>query len=268
MKNLKIYFLTILFLTVFIAQSQQTKKDSIAQTTLITDRPDATESPNTVPQGFFQYEGGFLFSKNKAGTGGVDRTALNTGLFRIGVLDNLELRLGYNIMEQTHEMLVCATTAKELSGLDPMLLGFKMAIRQGETGKADLGFMAHVYLPFTASEDFRPQTTAVDFRFSVGHTLNESSSIAYNIGAQWAADEAEMAYVYTVAYGLSLSEKWGVYLELYGDLPENSSPNHSWDTGLTYLINNHIQLDATIGSGITTDQAILLSTGLSVRFPR
>ena len=259
--------ITLLFFSLSL-QAQQSRRDSIAQTTLITDRPDATESPNTVPAGFWQYEGGFLYSKDKAGTSGIEKTVYNTGLFRIGVLDNLELRLGYNVMNERQELLDGAFSPEESSGIDPVLLGFKTAIRQGKEGKADLGFMGHIYLPFTASKDFRPQPTAVDFRFSVGHVLGENSSIAYNIGAQWAADEAEMAYVYTIAYGLSLSKKWGMYLELYGDLPENNAPNHSWDTGFTYLVNNYIQLDVTLGSGITTDQAILFSTVLSVRLPR
>jgi len=62
--------ITLLFFS-FSLQAQQSRRDSIAQTTLITDRPDATESPNTVPAGFWQYEGGLLYSKDKAGTSGI-----------------------------------------------------------------------------------------------------------------------------------------------------------------------------------------------------
>ena len=64
--------ITLLFFSLSL-QAQQSRRDSIAQTTLITDRPDATESPNTVPAGFWQYEGGFLYSKDKAGTSGIEK---------------------------------------------------------------------------------------------------------------------------------------------------------------------------------------------------
>jgi len=248
--------------------AKEALKQAVINSALITDRPDATESPNTIPVGFVQYEGGFLFSKDKPGTQGVEKTVYNTGLFRIGLLDNLELRLGYNVLNERQEMLDGASKAIENSGIDPMLFGFKVAIRQGEEGKADIGAMGHVYLPFTATTAFRPETTAADFRFSVAHTLSEKSSLAYNAGAQWGADSSEMAYVYTIAYGYSLSDKWGMYMELYGDLPENSSPNHSWDAGLTYLLSNAVQFDATIGSGISTNQEVLFSAGVSVRLPK
>lgn len=266
--NLKNIAVFILLSATLSLQAQKIKKDSIAQTTLITDRPDATESPNSLPTGFCQYEGGFLYSKDKGESKGIEKTVYNTGLFRIGIIDNLELRLGYNVINERQEFLDVTLRSIKSSGLDPMLFGFKTTIRQGKDGKADLGFMGHIYLPFTASKDFRPQTTAVDFRFSISHVLGAHSNIAYNIGAQWPADLSEMAYLYTLAYGLSLSDKWGVYLEVYGDLPENNASKHYWDTGFTYLLNNYIQLDATVGSGITTDQAILFSTGLSVRLPR
>ena len=185
--SFKSFFFTVslcFVTTVALGQQQQKNGDkaaqraAVAQSTLITDRPDATESPNTVPVGFVQYEGGFLYTKDAPGTNGVEQTVYNTGLFRIGLLDNLELRLGYNVLEEKRERQQGLFKAEEFSGIDPMLFGFKVAIRQGEEGKADIGAMGHVYLPFTASAALRPETTAADFRFSVAHTLTERSSLA------------------------------------------------------------------------------------------
>ncbi|WAC01178.1 transporter [Lacinutrix neustonica] len=48
---------------------------------------------------------------------------------------------------------------------------------------------------------------------------------------------------------------------------ENNKANHLWDAGITYLISNNIQLDATVGTSITTGQDILISTGVSFRIP-
>jgi hypothetical protein len=73
--------------------------------------------------------------------------------------------------------------------------------------------------------------------------------------------------LYSLSYGYSLSDKTGIYTEIYGNLPENSKSNHLWDAGVTYLISNNVQLDATIGSGITDGQDILLSTGISFKLP-
>ena len=123
-------------------------------------------------------------------------------------------------------------------------------------------------MPFTAPEEVRPQYTSADFRFAFNHTLNEKSGIAYNLGAQWGSDNPEIAYIYTLAYGYSLTDKLGAYVEIYGDLPEDSKANHFWDAGLTYMIAPLIQLDATIGQSITTGQDILISGGISFRIDK
>jgi hypothetical protein len=132
----------------------------------------------------------------------------------------------------------------------------------------EIGLLGHLYLPFSAATDYRPETTGVDFRFSFAHTLSEKSSLAYNLGAQWVDDSPEAAYVYTLVYGYSVSSKIGLYAELYGDLPEDNRANHLWDAGVTYLISPSFQLDATIGSSITEGQDILLSAGVSFRIPK
>jgi len=71
-----------------------------------TDRPDFTESPNTVPQGALQIETGFILEHDAAivvypfpGTAIEERTyrntTLNTSLLRFGLFENLELRFNY-----------------------------------------------------------------------------------------------------------------------------------------------------------------------------
>jgi hypothetical protein len=234
---------------------------------LITDRPDATESPTAVPKGFLQVETGGFYESFEENSVKTENFTYNTTLVRYGLLDNLELRLGWNFIEgQT------SINGKKLdnvtSGFDPLLLGFKTTISEEKGAMPEIGFLGHIYLPFSASTDYRPETTGVDFRFSFAHTLSEKSSIAYNIGATWGNDSPEAAYIYTVAYGYSITDKIGAYAEVYGDFPEDNKANHLWDAGLTYLINKNVQLDATVGSSITKGQDLLLSAGISFRIPK
>ncbi len=234
---------------------------------LITDRPDATESPTAVPKGFLQVEtGGFYesFEKNNIKT---EMFTYNTTLVRYGLLNNLELRLGWDFVEG--QTKVNGTALDNVtSGFNPLLLGFKTTIVQENGCMPEIGFLGHLYLPFTAGSDYRPETTGVDFRFSFANTLSDKSSIAYNLGAAWRDDSPEAAYLYTVAYGYAITDKLGAYAELYGDFPENSKANHLWDAGLTYLVSNDVQLDATVGSSITKGQDLLISAGVSFRIPK
>ena len=237
---------------------------------IITDRPDATESPNTVEPGFIQIETGGYYTRFEENEITFETLGYNTTLARIGLLENLELRLGVNYEDNRVTSKMGATeTTTDFESFTPMLAGIKINLFEGRSG-TDFGFLGHIYLPFTTRTPDgvtpEPSTTGADFRFSVGHELSERSGIAYNLGGQWAGDDTGMAFVYTVAYGYALSDKIGAYVELYGDAPELSSANHYWDAGFTYLAGWNLQYDLTFGRSITEGQDLLLSAGLSYKF--
>ncbi|MFC4722990.1 transporter [Geojedonia litorea] len=233
---------------------------------LITDRPDATESPSVMPKGFIQVETGAFYETYEENGLKSENYTYNTTLVRIGILNNLELRVGWDFVEGITK-LNGNKLDNVTSGFNPLLLGVKTSIASEQGCFPEIGLLGHLYLPFTASTDYRPETTGADFRFAFAHTLSENSSLSYNIGAAWGDDSPEIAYVYTIAFGQSITNKLGAYAELYGDLPEDNSSNHYWDAGLTYLVSNNIQLDATVGSSITKGQDLLISAGLSFRIP-
>lgn len=231
---------------------------------LITDRPDATEAANTVGTGFLQFETGAFYTEDEDGDLTTKSTTFNTMLIRYGIFDNFELRLGWNFTETQFEVSG-VENPDVLSGMDPLLLGAKIGITEEKGWIPTIGLIGHVFLPLSASSDYRPESTGVDFRFAFAHTLSERSSLSYNLGAQWGDDSPEAAYIYTIAYGYAVTDAFGVYVELYGDLPEDSGPNHLWDAGFSYLVNDNLQLDATVGCGIRSDQQLLLSAGISYR---
>lgn len=265
----RILTLLILFILISI-QGKAQQNDGQDSTTdppeLITDRPDATEASRVVPKGALQIETGGLYTTFEENGITTDTYVFNTALLRYGILENFELRLGWNIMEERtkDETLDIETIA---SGMSPLLAGMKVQITDENGWVPEIALIAHLFFPFTAGEDFRPETTGADFRFSGSHTIDEKSSIGYNIGAEWGDDSPEIAYIYTLAYGRSITHNTGFYLEVYGDFPEDSSANHYWDAGVTWLPIPNLQFDATVGSGITEGQDLLLSAGVSYRIP-
>lgn len=263
--NYTFIFLMALFGSMSIYAQNDTSVD-VASEPLVTDRPDATESPTTIAPGFVQVETGGFYESYE--TNGIKNESFtyNTTLVRLGLLDNLEFRLGWDFVEG--QTSVNGNRFDNItSGFSPLLFGTKIAISEEKGWMPEIGLIGHLFLPFTASSDYRPETTGVDFRFSFAHTLSEKSSLSYNLGAQWGNDSPEAAYIYTIAYGYSITYKFGAYVELYGDLPEDNKANHLWDAGFTYLLSNNVQLDATVGSSITDGQDILLSAGVSFRLP-
>ncbi|WP_047551974.1 transporter [Psychroserpens sp. Hel_I_66] len=263
MKN-KIILLWCLIIGSGALYAQDENESEKSSQPLVTDRPDATEASSTVGKGILQIESGGLYDSFEENSIKNENYTYNTTLVRYGILDNLELRLGWDFVEGTTKV-----NGNKLdnvtSGLSPLLLGVKIDIAEEKNGMPEIALIGHVFPLFSASKDYRPETTAIDFRFSLSHTLSENSSIAYNIGGQWGNDSPEAAAIYTVAYGYSFTEKFGMYAELYGDLPEDSKANHYWDAGLTYLVSNDLQIDTYFGRSITKGQDILIGLGASLR---
>ncbi len=255
--------LSICFLAItYFASAQETNNDLGP---LVTDRPDQTEASTLVPVGFIQIETGAAFESFKDGSIKTEDFTINTTLIRFGLLESLELRLGWDVVDGT--LKNNGNTVDVTSGFSPLLFGVKLAIAEEKGALPEIGFIGHINLPFLASSDYKPETTGVDFRFAFTHTLSERSSLAYNVGAAWEGDNPEASYLYTIAYGYSFTDKLGAYAELYGDFPENSMANHLWDAGVTYLISDNVQLDATVGTSITEGQDLLISGGVSFRLP-
>ncbi len=255
-----------MFLSIGLFAQNDTNNNEESIPEMITDRPDATESPNAVPFKMLQIETGGLYASNKDNGVKTELFNYNNTLLRYGLFKNFELRLAWAISD-TKESIDNQDSKVIASGFAPLVLGAKVAIVEEKGLLPDIGLMIHMALPFLASEDYKPETTSVSFRFAFAHTLNEKSSISYNLGARWGDDSPEAAYIYTLSYGYSITDKFGAYTELYGNMPEDSRSNHSWDAGLTYLIKHNLQLDATIGSGLSENQDILLSAGVSFRIP-
>ncbi|GHC45101.1 Putative MetA-pathway of phenol degradation [Ulvibacter litoralis] len=244
-----------------VAQENETVED------LVTDRPDATESSRAVPLHSLQVETGIFYESFKETESHFETIGYNTTLLRYGLFKNFELRVGWNL-EETRTTFTNSQLADVASGFSPLLLGMKVELLEENGWMPEIALLGHIQMPFLAATAFRPENTGVDFRFSAAHTLSEASSIGYNLGAQWGNDSPEAAYVYTLAYGYSLTDNIGLYAEVYGDLLENSKANHFCDAGITYLIKKNIQLDATIGRSFTEGQDLLVSAGVSFRIPK
>ncbi len=257
-------FLTACIVTVNAQEKTEEKKYG----TISTDRPDQTEASNVVPKNFLQIETGAFYETLEVNELKSKAMTFNTTLLRYGLLDNLELRLGFDFTEIKGEFRGVDLNDR-LSGFSPLLLGVKIGITEEKGALPEIAFIGHVNVPGFASNDFKTKSTGTDFRFSLSHTLSERSSLGYNIGMAWDGDITTANYIYTLAYGYSISDKVGAYVELYGELPEDSSFSHLWDAGFTYLINDNIQLDISGGTGITQNvQDLFLSAGISVRIPK
>lgn len=235
----------------------------IAQTEtrdLVTDRPDQTESSITVPHKSLQIETGFV----KETQGNTTGLAYNTTLLRYGLLENLELRFGLEYLGEKNDQ-----TNIDYSGLSPLYAGFKINVRKEDGWKPEVAFLGAIAMPFTADDAFKPKDVAANMHFALSHTLSDRFSLGYNIGIEWDGDNATPSYPYSLALGISLIDKLGMYIEGFGAFMENNNTELLTDGGFTYLILPNFQADISGGIGLT-DNAIdnYLSIGLTYRLPQ
>jgi Putative MetA-pathway of phenol degradation len=207
------------------------------------DRPDQTETPSLVPNGMFQVETGFTFQKNDELS---STNSLPTVLWKYGVNENFELRL-------ISEFLSEKINSEQQDGLAPIYVGFKVKLADEKGIIPKTSFISHIGLPSAASTKYKTEFYAPEFRFVMQHTLSEKMSFSYNLGAEWDGFSAEPSFLYTVTTGYSITSKIGSYVELFGFAPEKNKANHSFDGGITYLINNNFMLDLSSGIGITSN---------------
>jgi hypothetical protein len=231
-----------------------------------TDRPgEGTDSPFLLPVGAMQLENGLFYQSDKSGSG-FENTQffLPTGLIRLGVLRNLELRAGYSFINQ--EVTSVDETKREI-GFDAFSLGAKIFISEQKGLLPQMALIASFDLPETGSAPFQSSYLAPTIRLLVGHEVNEWLSITTNFDFNWDQQFTEAIIGYTMSFDLSFSNSWGGFAEFYGYLPEISTAEHLFNAGLVYLLNNNLQLDTSAGFAFSEQSPdYFLNLGLSYRF--
>lgn len=244
---------------------------------MVTDRPDQTESPIVVVPGKLQIETGFLY------TGG-DETralALPMTLFRIGTTRRFELRFEFAGLEKDF-------VARE-DGLSDIAIGGKIRLWDEKGWLPEAALLFGTTLPI-GEEGFSSERLDPDFRFSFAHTISDRVGIGYNLGMTWETSEevgsARLRYLltgkeeidrdtgalfnYTLTAGIGLTDKLGMFIEAFGDVPFNTTtgPAHYLDGGFTWAPLPNLQFDLSGGVGLS-DAAddYFAGAGVSFRFP-
>jgi hypothetical protein len=250
-----------------VPAAAQEPSPAAAPPELVTDRPDQTESAAVVPPGTVQLETGVDHAEEGGGPD-AESDALGSTLLRVGLVEGLELRLGWGGWARDRE-----AAGGEVEGTADGEIGFKVALWEARGRRPQAALLGGVSLPVGADRLSSGRHDA-SLRLSLAHDLPRGTSLGYNLGMAWAGEESRLEY--TAAFGFPLGPRVGGFVELFGDGlvdepaggPSTGSA-HAVDGGLTFLLRDRLQLDLAVGAGLT-DQAPdrFLTAGLSVRWPR
>ena len=230
---------------------------------LVTDRPDFTESTSTIPRGHFQIEGGTTLTRVED----VDITSFGELLVRIGTGERWETRLGLGSYSRIE------TPFDEFSGLEDPSLGIKVRFTDdpGELGPGQPAVSLIVATSIPAGdEELTDDEWAPEAKVALAWELTRFS-ISSNLIYAYAVDGEDRFHQLgaTLSGSTPITDRLGAYLEWFGFSEEtkDGEATHYVDGGVSFLINNDLQVDARVGTGLNdADPDWFVGVGGGVRF--
>lgn len=224
--------------------------------TIVTDRPDQTESSSTIEKKSFQIETALLINFSEDNNKSTRQILLPTTLFRYGLSRLIELRVLSQLESVKNEL-----TSETNFGVSDLEFGSKIQILKKENINTEIAFLTHLVLP-TGSTELSVNKWGTKNKLAISHSVLSSINIGYNIGYNYFG-EGKGDFNYSFAFGFSITDKLGLYIEPFGEVLEFNNHKSSFDSGFTYLIKDNSQLDFSFGTGINHTMNYL-SIGYSI----
>ncbi|MEA2762649.1 MAG: hypothetical protein QOD47_1933 [Gemmatimonadaceae bacterium] len=225
------------------------------------DRPDFTESPETVRPGFIQAEGGYTYSRVESGSS----QSIGELLVRVPAGARTELRVGFNSYTIEHASGVTKR------GFEDIEIGTKVRIVEQEarsivptvsilmlstlpTGRAGIG-----------SKEMQPTA-----KLALGWQLSEKNSLQSNTNYTYASEDGMRfsQWATSASLGTEFTPRLETFLEWFGTSPASLGASRAdyLDTGGAVKFGSSVRLDARIGINARTSMNYFAGVGLSYRW--
>jgi hypothetical protein len=236
---------------------------------LVTDRPDQTESAIVVPYAAFQIETGFIYQMQKFHENRLEVENENlifaSTLFRYGITHELEFRFGG---EYFNGKSTSFNKSELINGLRGFFVGSKYQLRRNEKILTNMSIIFHLMLPF-GHQNLRPDRIEPNVKLCLSQEFSDGISFGMNIGLANNSSINITEYTYSMVVGMSVTEKIGLFTEMYGSFHKTYLPAHNFDAGITYLHLSNLQIDFSLGTQMFRDETDFFGgLGISFRIPK
>ena len=215
---------------------------------LVSDRPDFTESTQSIAPRHVQLEAGQTLSRE----GETKSNAIGEVLVRAGLTPRVELRLTGNsfVREKTAGVVT--------SGMQDAAVGFKIKVLEGPDGpswKPAFSFIAHTTVPSGAAA-FSAGRAQPEVKLLGAWTITDRLGFAsnINIGRPFDGTRSFTEYAGSGSFSFAVSERVGAYTEAFAFAPQDGSDvvQKYVNGGFTLLLSPDVQLDLRGGLGPKT----------------
>jgi hypothetical protein len=259
----KLALLVVLALTTVPAALADEPTAETSAEPIVPDRPDFTDGVLVVRA--LQVDGGVTLSR----TGSERELAVGELLVRVPVASRLELRLFAPSYLRVRDHDVTQ------SGFGDAAAGIKLGLTGGDPASKAVpatAFLVTTTVP-TGSDELSDDAFQPEAKVALEWELSDHLGIGVNLGYARPSDGGERfdQLFATISAGMTLSQSVGAFVEVYGFNKTAASGGGATyaDTGLSYLVNPDLSLDARIGFGLGNDvdgSESFVGIGVSRRF--
>ena len=231
---------------------------------VFTDRSSQTDAVGLIPKGRFQIESGFFYLTDNEDD--QDFLAFPNLFLKYGISDRLEFRL---ILNYFNQKTGSPTGDIKESGIAPIGIGFKVALlpeQKRVIPKITYGLT--LIIPKIGDSAFITDELTASMRFLFENSISDIFTLDYSLGFDW-EDTGNASGFYTLMGSFSITDRFGGYVEIFSRYDEIIKDPWGFDTGISYLINDHLVVDGTVGFGlnnIATDLFFNVGVGWKVDF--
>lgn len=237
---------------------------------LTTDRPSQSDASTLVPRGYIQSEIGYTFTDDDtAGVATKSHSAPNL-ILRFGLLDELELRFGWNGYFHNNP-----NPGSMQTGSGDGQVSAKWYLWKESEHLPETTLLVGTTLPF-GKDGISSERSDPFFRFLITQSLPGKFSFSSNLGVTWntrasgpASTDTAADFIYTALLNYAVSPAIDGFVEFFGSVPlEEQEDRHGFDAGIAWRIFPTVQIDLSGGVGLN-DAAVdaFIAAGLSFRLP-
>ncbi len=212
---------------------------------ILPERPTFSRTPQTLPAGRFQVEGGFDIQFDGNGEVDTEIATVPLGLVRYGIFSDLEVQVGWAGVS------VISTDGETNVGTGDLDLSLKLNATEQRGRMPNIGFLVNVSLPVgdeTGSTNVDPSGGVL-----WSHALASDLGLFGNVlfGAPSNGDDRFFQFANAIGVSKGLTESLAVFAEYVAEFNTEVIDTHTADFGVTYLLNDNLQLDFNGGVGLS-----------------
>ncbi len=228
---------------------------------IVPDRPGFSTGPYTVEPGQFNIELGYQYAFNHSGADRSTQTVPQL-VFRAGVASGLEIDLlwdGWNLGDGDGQS---STTS-----VSDLTIGGKYRLsRHEQYNLTALGLLSLPAGNEPSTSDQVDPTLGLLWDYSGSRRISFFGVLL--VTSTQVQGEREFSGQFAAGASRSLTDRVGVFIEYFNDIPFASEidDQHAIDGGLTFLLNDDLQLDINAGTGLNNATDNFVGIGIAMRY--